>query len=57
MFREIKHRENLGWALAVLGYAERGLGQPSCAGQQLAEALQTVSEIGACMPLMHGRLS
>jgi hypothetical protein len=54
IFQEIKHRENLGWALAVCGYADRGLGQLPQAKHHLIEALGTATKIGAFMPLMYG---
>ena len=42
----------MGWALAVLGYAARGLGQPSRARQHLSAALRTAAEIGAFLPFV-----
>jgi hypothetical protein len=51
-FREVGHRENLGFAMAVLGYAARGLGQPPQARQHLNEALQIVADIRAFVPFV-----
>jgi predicted ATPase len=53
-FQEFGHRENLGWALAVLGYAARGLGQASRARAHLCEALGITADIGAFMPFLYG---
>jgi len=53
-FREIKHRENMCWALAVQGYAARGLNQLFQAREHLYEALQTAADIGVFMPLLYG---
>jgi hypothetical protein len=44
----------MGQALAVLGYATRGLGQLPQARQHLSEALQVYAKTGAFFPLMYG---
>ncbi len=49
-FQEDGHRECMSWAHALLGYATRGLGQPSQTRQHLSAALQTVADIGCVMP-------
>jgi tetratricopeptide (TPR) repeat protein len=46
-FREIDHRENLSWVLALLGYASRALGQPDQAHHYLVESLHLAVDIGA----------
>jgi tetratricopeptide (TPR) repeat protein len=51
-FQEAGHRECKSWALAVLGYAACGLGQPSQARQHLCEALRTVADTGGIMPAL-----
>jgi predicted ATPase/predicted Ser/Thr protein kinase len=52
-FDAIGHRENKGWALALLGYTCRALGQPDQARRYVAEALQTWADIGAFFPLIY----
>jgi hypothetical protein len=42
----------LSWGLSVLGYAERGLGQPDRAWQHLGEALRTAAEIKLFRPFL-----
>ena len=53
-FREIHHRENLAWALALSAYADRGLGQSARARQHLAEALRITVDLGVFVPLTYG---
>jgi tetratricopeptide (TPR) repeat protein len=50
-YQEIEQRDELGWALAALGCAARGLGQPHQARQHLYKALRTVTEIRDLRPL------
>ncbi len=45
--------DELGKALASLGYAERGLGNIPQAQQHLSEALKTTADTGAFWPLMY----
>jgi len=47
-------RHDLGVALVSLGLAARGLGQLPQAWQHLYEALRLATELGSCVPLMHG---
>jgi tetratricopeptide (TPR) repeat protein len=53
VFREIKHRENLGWVLGPLGLADRSLGQLSEARAHVSEAMQIAAELGAFMPFLY----
>jgi tetratricopeptide (TPR) repeat protein len=52
VFRQIGRQDEMGRALAALGYAARGLGQLPQARQHLCEALQTVADIGAFIPFV-----
>ena len=52
-FREVENQENLGRALAVSGYAARGLGQRLQAQRCLVEALEIAIGIGAYFPLAY----
>jgi predicted ATPase len=47
-------RHDVGVALVSLGLAARGLGQLPQARQHLYEALHLATELGSCVPLMHG---
>jgi hypothetical protein len=51
--RKAIYRDQVGWALASLPYAERGLGRRGKARQHLAEALQLAVEKRAFFPLIH----
>jgi tetratricopeptide (TPR) repeat protein len=52
IFREVGQKDQLGAALASLGYSSRALGNQSEARQYLVEALATAVEIGAFLPLL-----
>jgi len=52
IFRELGQKDQLSAALASLGHAARGLGNPGEARQYLVEALQTTTKIGAFLPLL-----
>jgi tetratricopeptide (TPR) repeat protein len=47
-------RHDVGVALVALGLASRGLGQLRQARQHLYEALHLATELGSCVPPMHG---
>ena len=51
IYRELGQQDAVGWTLASLGIAERGLGHFPQAQQYLCQALQTAAKIGAFVPL------
>jgi hypothetical protein len=51
-FREIEEQDWLGWAIAGLGYALRGVGDLCTAQTHLVEVLRTGVETPAFMPLL-----
>jgi len=57
VYRKIMHRCFLGQALALLGVAERGLGQLPEAGQHLYEALRTAAPFSEFRTLMYALLA
>ena len=52
VFQESGQRAELGWALAVLGYAARGLGDLRQAQGHVHRALRTATQTGAFRPLI-----
>jgi len=54
LYRQVEQRDEGSWALAYLGYAERGLGQRARARAHLGEALRTGIDIHAYFPLVFG---
>lgn len=54
LFRAIGQKDNLGWVLALLGYANRSVGRREQAWQYVREALQIGVEVEAAFPLLYG---
>ena len=54
LYRQVEQRDEGTWALACLGYAERGLGRRDQAWEHAREALRTGVEIHAFFPLIFG---
>ena len=52
-YRKLKHLDELGWALATLGYTSNQLGNPQRALELLCEALRLGIETRAFMILCH----
>jgi DNA-binding SARP family transcriptional activator/tetratricopeptide (TPR) repeat protein len=52
-FRDIEERERIAWSLAALGRTSYALGNRSEAQQQLYEALELATKIGAFIPLLY----
>jgi hypothetical protein len=52
VLRELGHRHSLGWNVAILAFASRGLGRHSHTRQHIAEALHIATDSGAFFPLL-----